>query len=64
MTDPIRGKKPMTAEIKATLSKATQSAGGPSLNEKDAAALTDFIERLGVERARQAIESLEKIKAA
>ena len=51
--------KPSAANIKATLSIA-----GQDLTEEQAAALTDFIDRLGIEQALNAIESLEKLKEA
>ncbi len=51
--------KPPAAKIKATL-----SVSGQDLTEAQAAALTVFIDRLGIERALNAIESLEKLKKA
>jgi len=50
---------------KPSETKATLSVGGQDLTEEQAATLTainDFIERLGIERARRAIEALDTLK--
>jgi hypothetical protein len=47
------------AEIKATL-----TIGGQNLTDEQVAALAEFIERFGIERARKVVESLEKVKTA
>ncbi|HEV3022019.1 MAG TPA: hypothetical protein VGX76_06115 [Pirellulales bacterium] len=55
----VNNAKPTSADIKALLSSA-----GKDLTEDQAAALTAFVECLGIERARRAIESLEQLKQA
>ena len=59
MSDHASTNKPTAAKIKATL-----SIGGQDLTEEQAASLTAFVDRLGIDRARQAIDSLEKLKKA